>query len=142
MRKLIALTLALVSVSAFALNPNRTWHSRGETLKFVGYQTTLFKYDSKEAAVEGALDLIADLKSGNPSRSAMQKLNTAFQLWDSGEKCQSTTGMNARIVAQEMAKGNAEVISITVSSYFTGAGAEVFNSQVRFYAPCVMKDRD
>lgn len=142
MKKLIALTLALVSVSAFALNPNRTWHSRGETLKFVGYQTTLFKYDSKEAAVDGALGLMADLTSGNPSKTAMAKLRNAFQLWDSGEKCQSTSGMNARIVAQEMAKGNAEVISITVSSYFTGAGVEVFNSQIKFYAPCVMKDRD
>jgi len=142
MRKLIALTLALVSVNAFALNPNRTWNSGLETLKVVGYQTTLFKYDSKEAAVDGALDLMADLTSGQPSRTAMQKLNMAHQLWDSGDNCESTVGSNARIVAQEMAKGNAEVISIKVSSYFNGAGQEIFNSVVRFYAPCVMKDRD
>jgi hypothetical protein len=41
-----------------------------------------------------------------------------------------------------MAEGNAEVISIKVSSYFNGAGEEIFNSTLRFYAPCVMKDRD
>jgi hypothetical protein len=139
MKKLIALTLALVSVGAFALNPNKTWHSQGETLKVVGYQTTLFKYDSKEAAVGGALDLMADLTSGQPSRSAMQKLNIAHQLWDSGDNCESTTARNARIVADEMAEGNAEVISIKISSYFNGAGEEIFNSTLRFYAPCVMK---
>jgi len=142
MRKLIALTLALVSVSAFALNTNRTWHARGERLKIVGYQTTGFKFESKQEAVDGALALYADLTSGNPSRAALRKLNTVHTLWDSGDKCQSTFGMNAKIVAQEMAKGNAEVISIKVGSYFTGAGQEVFNYNMRFYAPCVMKDRD
>lgn len=142
MRKLIALTLALVSVSAFALNPNRTWHARGEQLKVVGYQTTGFKFESKEAAVQGALGLIADLTSGSPSKEAMRKLQNAHTLWDSGEKCESTFGLNARIVAGEMAKGHSEVISIAVSSYFTGAGDEVFNYTMRFYAPCVMKDRD
>lgn len=142
MRKLIALTLALVSVSAFAINSNRVWHARGEKLKFVGYQTTGFKFESKQAAVDGALDLVADLTSGTPSRTAMRKLNTAHVLWDSGDKCQSTFGQNARIIAGEMAKGNAEVISIKVGSYFTGAGVEVFNYNMRMYAPCVMKDRD
>lgn len=140
MRKLIALTLALVSFSAFAINTSRTWHSGLDTFKIIGYQTTGFKYESKQEAVDEALGLYADLTSGQSSKGAMAKLRNAITLWDD-EKCEGSFG-NARQIVREMAKGNAEVISIKVGSYFTGSGEEVFNYTMRFYAPCVMKDRD
>lgn len=143
MKKIIALTLALVSVTAFALNPNRTWFGYGETFKYVGYSTSTFTdYESKEAAVEGAIAFIEDLSSGEPSRRSMQLLNTAHILWDSGDSCKPTHGWNARLVVKEMAKGHVEVISIGASSKFDGQGVESFRSSVTFYAPCVKKNRD
>jgi hypothetical protein len=132
MKKIIALTLALVSVSAFAINTSRTWQSGLDRMKITGYQTTGFKYESKQEAVNGALALYADLTSGSPAKASMAKLRNAHILWDD-DKCQSTFS-NARKIVREMAKGGkSEVISIKVGSHFTGSGEEVFNYTMRFY---------
>lgn len=142
MKKIITLAISLLALNAFAVNTNGTWHSRGERLKFVGKQINIGGFESKAAALQGALGMAEELQSGDVSRTAQAKLRNAPTLWDTGDKCASYAGHNMRIVIREMAKGKFEVNTITVGSYFTGNGTEVFSYKMRVYAPCVMKDRD
>lgn len=141
MKKVILIAAAMLSTSAFALNTSRMWHSGGERLKIVGKQTTQKSgFETKQSAVDAAVALVEDLKSGDMSKATKRIFRNSFTLWDD-DKCRSSS-FGFRTIEREMAKGNFEVISINVGSYFTGNGTEVFSYSMRYYAPCIMKDRD
>lgn len=141
MKKIIAVTLSLLSLSAFALNLNTTWHARGQKLKIVSKRlvgnTT---FSTKEGAVQGALNMMEDMSSGDMSKAAKYAFRRSFDL-HGAEKCRGTGGL-IRTIEAEMAKGKFQVNSINVGSYFNGQGEEAFSYSVKYYAPCVMKDRD
>ena len=140
MKKIIALTLSLLALDAFAINPNTTWHSMGKRLTYEGKQTVAKSgYETKQGAVDAALGLVEDFQSGDMSKATRFAFRSSITLWDK-EKCRSNSMF--RVVEKEMAKGRFEVMNIKVNSYFTGSGNEVFSYSVRYYAPCVLKDRD
>jgi hypothetical protein len=141
MKALVALTITLLSLNALAISTNTTWSARGERFKYVGKQIKISGFSSKEQAVNGALDLVADMTSGTPSKTAKAKFRNAITLWDSDNKCASSFS-NARVVMGEMAKGRYEVQGIKVASTFNGQGVENYSVTLRMYAPCVLKDRD
>jgi hypothetical protein len=143
MKKIIALTAALLSLGAFALNTNTVWHARGETLKIVTKQLSAnVTFATKQGAVQGALAMMEDISSGNMSKTAKYAFRRSLTLHDSDDKCQGNqAGFNLRIIQAEMAKGKFEVTRIMVGSSFNAQGTEAFRYSVRYYAPCVKKDK-
>jgi hypothetical protein len=142
MKKLIALTIALTAFSSYAFGLGQTWHARGETLKLIGKQVSKTGFVTKTQAVDAAVEMGQDLSSGDMSKAAARAFRTAPILWDHNDKCQSSMGTRFNLVEREMAKGKFEVKTIKVGSYYTGTGQEVFSYTMRFYAPCVVRNRD
>jgi hypothetical protein len=140
MKTLITLTLALVAFNAFAINTNRTWHARGERFMFVARDTAQSGYSSKQSALQGALDLASNFQSGSLSKHAKAVIRNSRPLWDGSEKCAANKLI--RLVEGEMSKGNFEVMKINIGSYFSGNGQEVFSYKMRFWTPCVKKQKD
>ena len=143
MKKIIALTAALLSLGAFAhFNTNTVWYAGGETLKIVTKQLSgNVTFATKQGAVDGALEMMADISSGDMSKTAQYAFRRSINLHDSDDKCRDSV-FNLRLVQKEMAKGKFKVSRIQVGSSFDGQGVEAFRYSVRYYAPCVKKQKD
>jgi hypothetical protein len=137
MKALVVLTITLLSLNSFAINPNTRWSAGGESLKYVGKVITDKGFSSKSQAVNGAMDLLADMTSGTPSKHATRRFRNAITIWDDN-KCQSSFS-HTRLLLREMAKGRYEVINIKVDSSFNGQGVENYRFKMRIYAPCALK---
>lgn len=140
MKALITLALTLVAYNAFAINTTTTWSARGERFMFVARDTAGGGYSSKQSALQGAMDLASNFQSDSFSKHAKAVMRNSRVLWDSNEKC--AANKLSRLVEGEMAKGKFEVININIGSYFSGNGQEVFSYKMRFWAPCVRKQRN